>query len=163
MLTAPTLAQFATFTGRDQASLPAFATEALGQSTLLFYVNTRLEDYPDDPALASLAAYAIMEMADQIMLAQPYAATMNSPFQSETIGSYSYSKGRPAKKAETGEMTGLRWWDLAIDALASADRSIVDSGSISAFDRNVTYADDDGHRHVFTPSDVAERSRTFLG
>ncbi len=158
MLTAPSTADLAEFTGRDEDSFSAFAAQALAQATLLFSVVTKRSEYPDDADAAQLARYAILEMADRILLEQPYAAARATPYQSETIGSYSYAKGSAAAKARDGERTGLLWWDLAIDELSLAERSIVASGSVNGgVERQSVYSVDLGdgeQRYLLGPAET---------
>ncbi len=134
----PSIADLAAFSGRDAATYGMFAQSALAQAALMFQFATGLTSAPADPDKAQLAMYAILEMADHIVLEQPYAAAAASPFQSETIGSYTYSKGADFRlKASSGQKLGLLWWDLAIAELATADSSaggITASGSLRGFD-----------------------------
>ncbi len=134
MLTPPTVTDLATFTGRPEASFPPFAATALLQSTLLFSFVTGLKEYPADADLAQLAKFAILALADRLVLEQPYVATTNNPFSSETIGSYSYTKSNYVTSVtrNTGGDTGIWWWDLAVDKLAAASASLVASGYITA-------------------------------
>lgn len=136
MLSAPTVDELATFSGRPAGSYGGFATEALAQATLLFSLVTKLGDYPADPDLTKLAKNAIMQMADRLVLEQPYQAMTASPFSSENLGGYSYSKSATFKTARDGGDTGLVWWELAVDELSQVDRSIVASASYSVFDRD---------------------------
>jgi len=159
MLPAPTLAELALFTGRDESTFPAYATQALAQATLLFSIVTKLDEYPEDPDGRQLAINAILEMADRMQLEQPYAASKASPFQSETIGSYSYSKGSAFTKAREGAATGLFWWDLALDELSLADRAQVSSSSVAAFEREITTAS--GDRTIVGPADCVESGIGF--
>jgi len=152
MLSVPTIATLAGFSGRAEASYSTFATSALTQATLLFTLVTELDAYPTDADDLALAVNAICEMADQIYLAQPYAAVAANPFASETIGSYSYAKLTAAAKAK--QTTGLFWWDLAIERLSQADASIVDSGSVSALDRDSIYTTSDGDRALLGPAEL---------
>ena len=156
MLPAPTLAYLAQFTGRAESSFTAFADQALVQATLLFSVITKRTEYPDDADAAQLAINAICEMADRIYLEQPYQAAKATPYTAETIGSYSYAKGSYAAKAKDGQRTGLFWWDLAIDELSLAERSIVASGSLSAMERDHVYTDGDGNRYVVGPAETGD-------
>lgn len=130
MLPVPSLADLALFTGRAEGSFSAFAPQALLQATLLFSVTTGLEVLPDDSDLVLLADYAIMEMADRFLGEQPYLAVRNSPFQSETIGSYSYSRTTLSKTVLAGLKSGLYWWDLAVEMLEQAGQSVTAHGSI---------------------------------
>lgn len=128
MLVPPTVADLAVFTGRESNTFGQFATEALSQATLLFYLATDLTVYPDDTSLAQLARYGILDMADKIYLSQPYQEATASPFQSETIGSYSYSKAVAAVRK--GDNTGVMWFDLAANKLKANGSGIGASGSI---------------------------------
>lgn len=131
MLPVPTRAELVTFTGRPASSFTAFADEALAQATLMFTFVTHLSEMPDDPDKAQLARYAILEMADRILLEQPWATYKNNPFQSETIGSWSYSKSTATvRMVQQGMRTGLFWWDLAVDELKEPGTSVAGHGSI---------------------------------
>lgn len=141
-LVPPTVAELANFSGRDSNSYNNFAVEALTQATLLLYLATSLSGYPSDPELASLAKYGILDMADKIYFSQPYREALASPYQSESIGSYSYSKSVAAVKK--GDATGVMWFDMAVNKLKTADSSTVASGSISAFELDGVEISDTG-------------------
>lgn len=130
MLDAPTVSDLADFTGSEQSSYSAFVSQALVQATLLFGFATGLEQYPDTTAERSLAYNGILEMADKLYLSQPYAAALASPFQSESIGSYSYSKASGA--VSKGQATGVVWFDLAVQKLSV--RPVVEAGSTPLFE-----------------------------
>ncbi len=156
MLSAPTIADLAAFTGRAVSSYGAYTTAALEQATLLFAIKTKLTEYPDEDHLAQLAKNAIMQMADQLVLEQPYQAVKASPLQSESIGAYSYTKTATWQKAQGNTTTGLVWWELALDELARAETSTVTSGSYTSFERNpavVPDADGTGG-HIYGPADA---------
>jgi len=99
MLPVPTVAQLAGFTGRPESGYTSFADQALAQAALLFTIVTQRPTLPDDPDTVTLVRNAILEMADRIYLEQPYAAARVSPYQSETIGSYSYAKSSTVVRA----------------------------------------------------------------
>lgn len=140
MLTPPTVDELAVFTGRTVTELGPYADEALAQSTLMFSIVTGLTDYPDDPDLEQLAKNAIMQMADHILLTQPYAEIKAGPFQSESIGSYSYSKANQLlAKTQGGQNTGLYWWDLAVDILTVPANVDTGSGSIKCAVEGLVY------------------------
>jgi hypothetical protein len=102
------------------------------QAALMFTVITKLDDYPADPDLAQLAKNAILEMADRLLLEQPYQSVKAGPFQSETIGSYSYSRTtQTISKVQQGLRTGLFWWDLAIAELSVASANTVEHGAVN--------------------------------
>lgn len=157
---APTVAALALFTGRPQATYTTFAEQALIQSSLLFALVTGVSDVPDNADQAQLIEFAIMEMADDIYLKQPFVALKAKPFQSETIGSYSYSMGSSAAKTLKGEKTGLLWWDLALKQLGQI--TVISSGGIAVFnvDHNV-WQDSDGNLQLVGPADVSRRGLTY--
>ncbi len=131
MLPVPTVADLAAFTGREPETFTAYAATSLQQATLLLQLVTKLDQMPSDPAQAALVRNAIFEMADRVYLEQSYAEATASPYQSETIGSYTYSLKSPtAVKARSGGSTGLTWWDLAVDLLSAAGTSVTGSGSV---------------------------------
>lgn len=131
MLPVPTLADLSTFTGRPAATFAAFADQALAQATLMFTIVTRRSELPEDPDLAQLAVNAILELADRILLEQPYVEYLAAPFQTETVMSYSYSRVTPTiTKIGQGKLSGLWWWDLAVDQLSMPGSSVLAHGSI---------------------------------
>lgn len=124
------------FSGRPVASYTTYSTSALSQALLLFKIGTCLAQFPDDETEADLAKNAVLDMANSIFLAQKYQAAKASPFSSETIGSYSYSKA--AQAVSKGDKTGVMWFDLAIDNLSVCDRSegSVASGGVEVFEND---------------------------
>lgn len=155
MLPVPTISYLALFTGRAEDTFSTYADQALIQATLLFSTITKREDFPDDDDQQSLAVNAILEMADRIYLEQPYATVRASPYNSESIGSYSYSKGTTAYKAKNHEPTGLFWWELAVEELSLVDRSLVTSGAVTVFDNDSMYTDDiTSRKTVLGPADM---------
>lgn len=131
-LAPPNVAELATFSGRASNTFGEYAIEALAQATLLFYLATELESYPESSSLASLAKNGILEMADKIYLSQPYKEATASPYQSETIGSYSYSRAVAAVRK--GDATGVMWFDLAVNKLKASGSGIGSSGSIQGME-----------------------------
>lgn len=111
----------AEFTGRPEASFPnTRLTGAVSQATLLFKIGTCLASLPDDPIKQELAKNAIIAFTDYILLSQPFAKALASPFSSESLGSYSYSKS--AKQVASGDKTGIMWFDLAIEQMSVCDQ-----------------------------------------
>lgn len=149
-LVPPTVAELATFSGRDSNSYNNFAVEALTQATLLLYLATSISAYPSDPDLAKLAKYGILDMADKIYFSQPYREALASPYQSESIGSYSYSKSVAAVKK--GDATGVMWFDMAVNKLKADGSGVVASGSISAFELDGVEVSDTGQMTVIGAS-----------
>lgn len=141
----PTLAEVAEFSGRPEVSYTTYVNSALLQATLMFTTLTELgvADYgamaADDQVLANTG---IVSMADHLYLEWPYQQVLANPLQSETIGSYSYSKpfqvmARNAQAIEvTAEKTGVDMFDLAVRFLARRTRATgVFYGQISGFER----------------------------
>lgn len=168
-------ADLALYTGRPVASYPVYTDEALNQSVLLFQIATCLTGWPTDPIEAALARYAVLSMADSLVLAQPYQAIKASPFQNESIGSYSYSKmqqsiARMGTMIKTETPTGLVWFDLAVERLGICEIGTgVYSGSIGVFEDDAFFRDDtaiqqEGHakKHLLGPADVEPLNVPFI-
>ena len=157
MLPVPTQADLETFTGRPAATFGGFADQALAQATLMFSIVTYLTDLPADPDLAQLANNAIMELADRILLEQPYQSIKAGPFQTETIGSYSYSRVTPTvAKVQQGIKTGLLWWDLAIDRLSVPGSSILGHGGIDEIPEGLVHSRETGNWIIQHAGDTDE-------
>lgn len=150
-----TIADLALNTGRPEASFVPYANVAISQSLLLFKLYSCLKDWPTDEVEAELAKQAVLSMADAFVVSQPYSVTAGSPFQSETIGSYSYAKS--AKQLQAGLPTGLSWFDLAIQQLGICDSGPgrgVSSGSLTVFENDGIFSEDsEGHRTLLGPAD----------
>lgn len=133
----------ANFTGRPLVSFPQAYVEnsAIPQALLLFKIGTCLAS-PDGMTTDQLQMvdYAVLSMADAIHLAQPYQTALASPFNSETIGSYSYSK--TAKAIRQGKETGVDWFDIAIDQLSVCDTldGSFSQGGIEIFENDGLFA-----------------------
>lgn len=146
----PTAQELAEFTGRPLASYTSYVNSALLQATMMFTILSELsaDDYGGmQPDFQLLANMGIMAMGDYLYLRWPYAQALASPLQSETIGSYSYSKpveqmARNAQAIEvTSEKTGVDMFDLAIRRLARRQSmNGVFFGQITGFEH---YARDD--------------------
>lgn len=156
-LVPPTVVDLANFTGRASNSFGSFAQEALAQATLLFYLATGLSEYPNTPELLTLSQYGIMDMADKIYLGQQYAETKASPFQSETIGSYSYSK--LTNSVKKGNDTGVTWFDIAVQKLKSASERIAQSGSIEGMEYDGLGVTGDGKYKIIGASGTHSEHR----
>jgi hypothetical protein len=158
VLTAPTVSELATFSGRSVSMFGDFAPQALAQASLMFSIVTKLSAYPDDPDMAQLARNAILEMADRLLLEQPFAEAVVRPFQSETIGNYSYSRTTTTSgKVQNGLKTGLFWWDIAVDELTVAGVAVTASGSIRVDLDGVERGPDGAWMIVNPAADEADR------
>lgn len=148
----PFVGELATFTGRASSTFGDYAAEALTQATLLLVLATGLTDYPTDTNMAQLAKYGILDMADSIYLSQPYKESISSPFQSESIGSYSYSK--MTKSVKRGESTGVTWFDMAVSKLRVAGSGIGATGSIEGMEWDGVVTGPNGKSKILGASGV---------
>lgn len=149
-----TATDLAGFSGRPEASYSAYAASAIAQATLLFRLATGLTDWPTDADAVQLATFAIEAMADTFVLSQPFQAAVVAPFQSETIGGYSYSKAM--RQLLAGQPTGVMWFDLAVQRLGiSKDVARVTSDSLELFERDLHVRHEfDGHFKLLGPEDI---------
>ncbi len=150
-LTVPDVEDLANFSGRDESSYEIFAEEALKQATLLFELSSCLDSLPSfgSPDY-ELCRNAILEMADKLYLGQLYAKAKASPFQSETIGSYSYSKA--AQLISSGLPTGLLWFDMAIQKLGVCEHlPSIQYSSTSIFENDGVYVTPAGDKFLPGP------------
>lgn len=153
------------FSGRPSASYTntEYVTEAGRQALLLFKLASCLREMPEDDLEAELVETGLKAMADSIYLAQQHQKAMASPFQSETIASYSYSK--MAAKVSAGEPTGVMWFDYAVSQLGvcSVANDIPMYGGIEVFERDAPVL---GLKHLpnnrvfLSPQDI-EYSRAY--
>lgn len=150
----------ADFSGRPAASYPKYATtSALPQAVLLFKIATCRPTFPDDETEAQLARMAILAMADRATLSQKFQQIEASPFQSESLGSYSYSK--MAGFAAKGMTTGVTWFDLAVTTLSLCDTSddIPSGGGIIAFEYDVPQVSLPGGMRLLSASEYTEHAQ----
>jgi hypothetical protein len=149
----PTVEELSEFSGRPAVSYTSYASSALLQSAVMFttLAERTAADYgsmsADDQQLANLG---VMALADYLYLRWPYQQALANPLQSETIGSYSYSKpvqaqARNAQAIEVNaEKTGVDLFDLAVRMLAKRTRANgVFFGQITGFEH---FAKDDTAR-----------------
>lgn len=154
----------ADFTGRPAASFPeSFITNsAIPQAVLLFKIGTCIVDPAQlPPEDQQLVDFAIISMADAIFLDSQYATVKAAPFNSETIGSYSYSKA--VKAIQVGMDTGVMWFDLAVASLSVCDDAgTFLQGGIEVFESDGKFRDGDlpENRHFLSPADL-DRSASF--
>jgi hypothetical protein len=140
---------------------PATTPTAIAQALLLFKIATCLAAPPEGEIENELVDMAVLHMADAISLSSEYAAASASPFSSESIGSYSYSKA--AKAVSKGETTGIMWFDLAVGKLGVCDdtSSIPMGGGIEVFERDAAFVKGaHGNIRMLSPKDL-HLSRSF--
>lgn len=148
----PSLSDLASYSGRAENSYGLFVDEAIKQATLLFVIASGLEDAPANVNDAQLATYGILAMADSIYLAQPSAEAAASPFQSESIGSYSYAKANRSRILR-GEKTGIDWFDLAVGRLRSDAELGIAYSQVDVSFGNL-YRDSSGNLVVLGPAET---------
>lgn len=152
MLTPPSVAELALFTGQAEASFTSFATQALSQATLLFQSVTGITDWPADEVQLNIAKSGVMEFADFIYNRNPYRGAMAKPFSSETIGSYTYTISR----ARAGESIGFIFWDEAIKICTTEESSDISYGGVSVFEQDGLFTTQSGSRVVLSDGDLAD-------
>lgn len=119
-----TVADLAVFSGRPLQSYTPYADQALIQAIVIFMLVTQVDAWPTDPLSQQIATLGILQYADVLVLEQPFQQVTHNPFQSQTIGSTSYSKptmymrGNAAANALKGETTGIPFFDYAVQKLA---------------------------------------------
>jgi hypothetical protein len=175
----PTPAELSEYTGRPVSSYTSYVNSALLQATMMFTILSELGagDYGGlAPDFQQLANMGVMAMADYLYLRWPYQQALASPLQSETIGSYSYSKplqemARNAQAIEvTAEKTGVDMFDLAIRRLAKRQAmNGVFFGQITGFERTnrsdlarVVWDPREGRMVLIGPGDVDKLDLQFF-
>lgn len=119
MLLPPTIGELRTFRQALFLDEEQFATAefTLRQATDAVWQHTQITEYPADPQLSRILKYAILELATWLQTQAENRDEINSPFSSERIGSYSYSKVAQAAKSQD---SGLFWLDSLFTALSTS-------------------------------------------
>lgn len=119
-LTPPTVIDLETFRNEDYppAEEP-FVISVLQSATDAMWVFTGIETEPTDPRTARILKNAIMDLTLWLMTQYDHRDEINSPFSSERIGSYSYSKMQASSR---GEDTGIWWLDFFFRLLRNPDQ-----------------------------------------
>lgn len=155
VLTAPDLAQF---TGQDEFYYGKYVNIAIQQATDLFTMATCLDELPDISTLdGRISRSAVLSMAEALYEGQAFRKLRFTPFQNETIGSYSYSLAQ--KNISSGIPTGIGWFDLAVDRLGiCADTATITGSAVSVFDRpGDVRVGPDGSQYLIGPNDINRR------
>ncbi len=119
-----TVSDLVGFSGRDFEDYTTYADEALLEATVFLMLVTQLTDWPTDDLEQKVARLGILHWAESLCLEQPYREAQRNPFQSMNAGSVSWSKpisyirGNAQANALKGELTGIQWFDLAVQKLA---------------------------------------------
>lgn len=163
-----TRSDLASFTGRPLASFPANFVEAsaIPQALLLFRLATGLTNLDGLSAdQLQLVDFAIVSMADYIHLSSQHAVANASPFSSESLGSYSYSK--MSKAVKDGEATGVEWFDLAVRELTSDEKDSQDiqRGGIELWEHQPTQIPGllSGNGRFVSPADAEQYTVPGIG
>lgn len=116
-LTIPSTDQFFAFWG-DEADTEddTRATTFLNLAAQLLWLATGIDDDPADSRLNNLVQYAICDMAIYLYVTRDDIDANYSPFQSEHVGSYAYSKSYVHVSAQvtTGQATGVALFDRVV-------------------------------------------------
>jgi len=124
-----TTAQLATFTGQPEQMFGIYVNEALAQASFLVEMATGVHELdPSDAYGLRLYAYSVAEIAAHLYAEQQYWTVSINPFQSESIGSYTYNKSQMSSKVSNGDYGDLMWLPLYADYLQSLDLDGAGSG-----------------------------------
>lgn len=140
-LTLPTPEEFLLFWGDEAEEVDDERISLLiSLSADLLYLATGITEDPKDARLAQLVKYAICDMSIYIFLTRENINEEYSPFQSERVGSYSYSKtfDRLSRKVNLlgpafNETTGVPLFDRVVMELM--DYLTYGSGTVVAGQR----------------------------
>lgn len=134
-MTPPTVDELTVFRNEDAFTEDesAYVDLVLQMATDAVWIFTGMDQDPVDTRLARIVHNAIMGLALWLMAQDEDREAINSPFSSERIGSYSYSKMQQA--VEQGGNTGIYWLDLLMSALRRFDSPL--EGAIMASSEKV--------------------------
>lgn len=86
--------------------------QAIDQASVLLWMATKVDAFTGDETLDKIIRWAVLDMAWSLLVKTENKTAMNSPFSSERIGSYSYSKA--LRQVQAGQGTGVEWFDVAV-------------------------------------------------
>lgn len=123
-LTIPSTDDLYTLWGEEADSTDvARAQMFLDLSSQLLWLATGIDDDPTDARLLNLIKYGMCDMAIYLYVTRDDIDANYAPFQSESIGSYRYSKGyvyssrsytTATQAAAQGQQTGVPLFDAAV-------------------------------------------------
>jgi hypothetical protein len=116
-------------TGIDDNEDVLWYEDALQRSTDLKAASAEIDEYPTDEVNARIVKTGILAMAYAIFVRTDTKDAAYSPFSSERIGSYSYSKMQSAAKEGA---TGVEEFDFAIYTLRAESVTAGDSAWTSS-------------------------------
>lgn len=114
-LTVPQIAELAEFQNVESVEDPR-GFMALQQATDLMSIATGLTEDTTDPIGARMMTWGILDMAWKILVSFDNREESYTPYTSERIGSYSYSK--MLQKTTSGGETGVEFFDAAVSYMA---------------------------------------------
>ena len=152
-LTLPTVVDLALFQHEDAVENEDWANEALQLAADLFKFagGPTEDDQLESAAETRLVNAAICDMAWFLLIDRDNREAIYSPFSSERIGSYSYSKVAAAVNGR--QATGVAFFDQATDYFSSKD---AENGPIGlSFERvmnpgGLSYAEADARKNTTT-------------
>lgn len=110
--------------------------DTLQQATDLMFIATNLSADPIDPTTFRIMQTGILAMGHALLVQEDDKAAIYSPFQTEHVGSYTYTKMVAVVAA--GAPTGVPWFDTAVRFLLSqVDPNNSMSGSVGYSSENV--------------------------
>ena len=125
-LSPPSIDEYESFVHGEMPEDDEWAEAALQQAADLFWLATSLTEYPPDAQSVRMIKYAMMEMAQYLLVQDDNKTEIFSPYNSERIGSYSYSKlARADSKIQRNIPLGLFWWDKAVNMFATANLAAI--------------------------------------
>lgn len=165
----PPASEFSDFLCIDggEACLTVCHHQSLVQSTFLAGVLSGcFNECPTEEPCAQMFKYAVFDMARWIGLTQQWTAVLASPYQSETIGGYTYSKAMKTSLLQgwqTGRWnTGVFWFDLFLYE-CSCGPGNVSSDAITVFEHDSVYVETGtGRRWVLGPEELVPTGLTSL-
>ena len=119
-LTLPTVDDLVSFWGDAAEDVDEDRAQLLLElAASLLWTATGLDADPEDSRLALLVKYAILDMAVYLFITRDSINESYGPFQSERIGSYSYSKAytQAVRNASSGTPTGVLFFDKLLEFL----------------------------------------------
>lgn len=100
----------------DPELTDAWVVDTLQQATDLMAIATNLQSDPADPLMLRVIQTGVMAMAHALLIQQDDKPAIYSPFQTEHMGSYSYTKmtQNVISAVTAGVPTGIPWFDTAV-------------------------------------------------
>lgn len=128
----PTSADLSTFShGETDVFTGPQRVQAIDQAAVLLWIATRIENYTADETIDKIIRWAILDMAWSLLVKTENKTASNSGFNSERIGSYSYSIAM--SRVQSSQPTGVNWFDAAVTLLLGE----FDLGAVWSVSENV--------------------------